>query len=201
MRSIQHAVFIIIIIIWRHLFGVHALSDGAEVTCLIWSVIVYTTHSRGDVVTKYHQTLKLLCVSPSGGSDPDHSIPSVVLFRTFVCEIDVFCGEQTLTTWFLHTMLLPRSRAHPCSIYPQITPTMLTYRCCDLRKKAKGFTNGCRSVWRGLFLPHTPQGLPISLRAIWSYCGLCGHACGLCSKWWGVLAFVSCLWCPVFVCL
>lgn len=55
-RFTRHAVCIIIM---RHLFGVHALSDGAEATCLISSVIVYTTHSRGAAGINYNQTLTL----------------------------------------------------------------------------------------------------------------------------------------------
>lgn len=68
-------------------------------------------------------------------------------------------------------MLLPRSRAHPCLIYPQITPPSGTYGCCDLRKKTKGRTSAFRSIWKGLYLPDIPWGLPIfaqsHLKLLW----------------------------------
>lgn len=42
-----------IIVIIRHMFGVHARSHGAKATCSISSVIVYMTHSRSAVAINY----------------------------------------------------------------------------------------------------------------------------------------------------
>lgn len=84
---------------------------------------------------------ELLLTSPA----PDPG----VLFGIFECEIDVFCGEQTQTTWLRgHHAATPAPRRIPSALcYPRFTPLLASpvspIGCSDLRA-----TSYTRAGWK-----------------------------------------------------
>lgn len=96
--------------------------------------------------------------------------PLMWYFSYFAAKSMYFLANKHKPRGSVHTTLLPRLRAHHAVFILKLPPG-LTHGCSDFRYKVIGSTSERRSLWKGLFLQRSSWKMPISLSAIWSYCG------------------------------
>lgn len=125
-RASRNTLYSLVIIAGSHLFwGSHALHRRRRGNMLHPAALLLCTRPTRGALWELI-SVKCWIYTPIRSSGSFHSHPGSrpgVLFGIFECEIDVFCGEQTQTTWLRgHHAATPLPRRIPSALFILVLP-------------------------------------------------------------------------------
>lgn len=125
-RASRNTLYSLVIIAGSRLFwGAHALHRRRRGNMLHPAALLLCTRPTRGALWELI-SVKCWIYTPIRPSGSFHSHPGSrlgVLFGIFECEIDVFCGEQTQTTWLRgHHAATPLPRRIPSALFILVLP-------------------------------------------------------------------------------